>query len=67
MLSHKPNLISVKTDNIKDFLFNKIKLLSIRYKHLYLWVSHREYNIEFNPETLYIKGIFIKVKIIYSK
>ena len=60
VVSHKPNLISVKTDNIKDFLFNKIKLLRISYKYLYLWVSHKEYNIEFNPEVLYHKRYFHK-------
>lgn len=49
---HNANLASVKTSNVREFLFNNIRKVTPGYKYIYLWVSHREYTLDFRTHAL---------------
>jgi|GEM_PF-6810058 len=53
---HNAQLLSIKTNNIKSFLFDNLSSLFSNSSYIYVFVSHKNYNIDFNINCL------IKVK-----
>jgi hypothetical protein len=52
LVIHDANLISVKTSNVREFLYNNVATIRSDYKYIYLWISHREYNIDYTTQVL---------------
>ena len=63
---HDVNLASVKTSNVRDFLYNNIQKILSGYKCVYLWVSHKQYNINFATNILKPKREFSDENFIYD-
>lgn len=64
---HDVNLVSVQTSNIREFIYNNVTTIKSGHKYIYLWLSHREYNIDFTTKVLTPKRELAEVEnFIYS-
>lgn len=46
IIKHTDTLISIQTDQVRQFIFDNLESLSNGYQFVYVYISHREYNID---------------------